>query len=330
MNELIVQNLISKLKDSKFGLPTAEGEWNWINENHRREFLESIFSRNWSLLHGLLMNPLNAKVAYGIMTPIDTTNENNSFNNDFKTDLSLFTKHYGVQGLEILKHSECLKHPWSDQTDTYMTYPDSPRHAHFARHLVEIAPPAMIGVEIGGGYGGMIYFLKKFGFKEKIVNCDLLETLLIAYVFLSFNKIPVELCFTREHLLKAMRGDAEVILIIPSLFEVLQEIGDVGFAFNSRSLSEMSEDQSSEYLETLNTKISPTYIVSENAEELLFPDSIRHIEKIQDDLAVHLSNYKLIEKQRTKFMGGAGRYTTRVYANLRAKIDETDASNMSV
>ena len=94
------------------------------------------------------------------------------------------------------------------------------------------------------------------------------------------------------------------------------------------ALSEMSKAQSTEYLETLNTKISPTYIVSENAEELLFPDSIRHIEKIQDDLAAHLSNYKLIEKQRTKFMEGAGRYTTRVYANLRVKIDEMDTSKM--
>jgi hypothetical protein len=246
------------------------------------------------------------------MTPIDSSNDNILFNNDFNTDLSLFRKLYGDQSLEVLKHSECLKHPWSDQTDTYMTYPDSPRHAHFARQLIEIAPPAMIGVEIGGGYGGMIYFLKKFGFKEKIVDCDLLETLLISYVFLSFNKIRVELCFTREHLLEALGGDAEVILIIPSLFKVLQEIGDVGFTFNSRSLSEMSEAQSTEYLETLNTKISPRYIVSENAGELLFPDSIRHIEKIQDDLAAHLSNYKLIEKKRTNFMGGAGRYTTRV------------------
>jgi hypothetical protein len=103
MNELIVQNLISKLKDSKFGMPNAEGEWNWINENHRREFLESIFSRNWSLLHDLLMDPLNAKVAYGIMTPIDSSNDNILFNNDFNTDLSLFRKLYGDQSLEVLK-----------------------------------------------------------------------------------------------------------------------------------------------------------------------------------------------------------------------------------
>ena len=88
--------------------------------------------------------------------------------------MSLFTKLYSVQSLEVLKHSECLKHPWSGQTDAYMTYPDSPRHAHLAHQLVEIAPSAMIGVEIGGGYGGMSYFIKKFGFKEKLVDCALL------------------------------------------------------------------------------------------------------------------------------------------------------------
>lgn len=318
MDELIVKNLISKLKDSEFGMSNAEGEWKWINDNRRKEYVESIFTRNWALLHSLLMDPLNAKVAYGIMTPINSQNENSSFNNDFKADLGLFTNLYGDQGLN-LKHSMCLKHPWSNQTEIYMTYPDSPRHAYFARNLIEIAPPSMIGIEIGGGYGGMIYFLKKFGFSNKIVDCDLLETLLIAYVFLSFNKLRVELCLTREHLLEAMVGDAEVILVIPSLFKVLQEIGDVGFTFNSRSLSEMLGAQSTEYLETLNKRIFPRYIVSENAEELLFPDSIRHIEKIQDDLAIHLSNYELIEKKRTNFMGGAGRYTTRVYANLPGK-----------
>ena len=325
MDEIIVENLISKLKDSEFGMSNAEGEWNWINDNHRKEYLESIFTRNWAVLRSLLMDPLNAKVAYGIMTPVNQQDENSLFNNDFKADLKLFTNLYGDQGLEDLKHSMCLKHPWSNQTEIYMTYPDSPRHAHFARNLIEIVPPAMIGIEIGGGYGGMIYFLKKFGFTEKIVDCDLLETLLIAYVFLSFNKLRVELCLTREHLLEAIVGDAQVILIIPSLFKVLQEIGDVGFTFNSRSLSEMSEAQSMEYLKTVNTRISPRYIVSENAEELLFPYSIRHIEKIQDDLAAHLSNYKLIEKNRTNFMGGAGRYTSRVYANLQGKIEDRDS-----
>jgi hypothetical protein len=259
---------------------------------------------------------LDSKVAYGIVTPIDSSNENAAFNNNFWSDLSLYKSLYGEESLEDLKHRECLKHPWSRHTEIHMTYPDSPRHADFARQLLQVVPPVKVGVEIGGGYGGMIYFLKKFGFKEKLVNCDLLETLLVAYVFLSFNQIRVELCFTPEDLVQAMNSDAEVILIIPTLFGALRECSDIGFVFNSRSLSEMSESQSTEYLETINSKLTPNFFVSENAEELLFPDSIRHVEIIQDDLALHLSNYQLISRQRTSFMGGAGRYATRVYTKV--------------
>jgi len=314
MKESIVNNLVERLKKTELGIPNADGEWNWINDKYRSDYLQSIYDKNFVLLKEFLLNPLSAQVAYGIITPIETDNSKVEFGSNFKADLELYKRIYGVNGLEDLMHDELLHHPWSKQTEFFRTYPDSPRHAHFARQIIEISDTSKIGVEIGGGYGGMIYFLFKFGFKGKIVNCDLLETLLIAYVFLSLNCVDVELCLTREQFLDAFNKGTDVILITPNLFDSLNSLSEIEFVFNSRSFSEMSASQSSYYLGEVSNTLKPKFIISENAEELLYPDSDRHVEKIQDELANDMNDYVLVSKTRTYFIGGTGRYTTRVYS----------------
>jgi hypothetical protein len=314
MNPLVIQQLITKLEQSGVSESVAEGAWKFINYNHRSNYINSIYSRDWTMLSSLLMDPLSPQVAYGIMTPIDCSSKEVVFHNDFNRDVSIYGELYGLENLEDLKHKICLKHPWSSHTEMLMTYPDSPRHAHFARSIIELVPTGNLGVEIGGGYGGMSYFLRKFGFQGKLINCDLLETLLVAYAFLSFNEIGVEICFSVQDLHKALgRDEIKVILITPELFDALDELGEIAFVFNSRSLSEMSEEQSTKYLSSVNNAITPDYFISENAEVLLFPNSVRHIERIQDELEVNLSNYNLVSKQSTRFMGGAGRYASRIY-----------------
>jgi hypothetical protein len=322
IHPFIISNLISKLKDYETTKSIADGAWSYINNNLRSEYARSIYSRDWSKLSAFLQDPLNIRSAYGLITPIDSKQKDRLLRNDFSADLVLYGELYGYNALEDLKHAECLNHTWSSETKTLMTYPDSPRHAHFAHQIIEIAPKGKIGVEIGGGYGGMIYFLKKFGFENKLINCDLLETLLLAYVFLSFNKIKVEICFSREDLSLAMTAnEIEVVLITPNLFAELKEVGEIGFIFNSRSLSEMSQTQSKQYLLDINNILCPKYFISENAEELRFPNSIRHIEIIQDELEILLSNYKIISYAKTKFMGGSNRYGTRVYEFNSLELD---------
>jgi hypothetical protein len=315
MKEFIVNKLVERLKETELGIPSADGEWNWINDKYRSDYLQSIYTKDFVLLKEFLLNPLSAQVAYGIITPIEPHNSQVDFGSNFEADLELYKKIYGLSSLEDLKHDELLHHPWSKQTEIFRTYPDSPRHAHFARQIIEISDTAKIGVEIGGGYGGMIYFLFKFGFKSKIINCDLLETLLIAYVFLSLNGVSVELCLTHGQFLDAINKGAHVILITPNIFDSLSSISEIEFVFNSRSFSEMSASQSSYYLGEVSNTLKPTFVISENAEELLFPDSDRHVEKIQDELANDLRGYVLVSKARTYFIGGSGRYTTRIYSH---------------
>lgn len=78
----------------------------------------------------------------------------------------------------------------------------------------------------------------------------------------------------------------------------------------------MSHETSTRYMESLDLRIKPDIVFSENAEKLLFPNSERHREIIQTELSLMLSNYKMTDNIRTNFMGGANRYMLRIFQRL--------------
>lgn len=167
-----------------------------------------------------------------------------------------------------------------------------------------------------GGYGGLIYYLVKKNYSGKLINCDLLESLLISYMYLNLNGVETKLCVTNQQLSSAYLSQAKVILITPNLFSDLETYIPIGFVFNSRSLSEMSLVQVDDYLRAVNLILKPQFFISENAEEVIFPDSVRHIEITQSSVSERLSNYSLVSSSRSKFAGGSNRYGTRVYERL--------------
>jgi len=321
--EGVVDDLIRQLKVSEFQLSSsASGEWDWINKKYRNEYTWALYSREWDDLRTFLLDPLSSKTAYGMITPVDCSNEVSFFNNDFLKDLELFQSNNSINEIKALSHEYMPKHPWSKDTEAYFTYPDSPRHAQFALRIIETLKSVTgqkIGLEIGGGYGGQIYFLRKFGFDGKLISCDLLETLLVSYVFLRLNGLSVRLCLYQKDLIDALKDEdlEQVILITTDLFKYIGERERVSFVFNSRSFSEMSRSTLTTHLEGINLTMKPSIVFSENAEEILFPNSERHLEITQEDLTSILSNYELREKLKTEFMGGANRYSLRILYRLK-------------
>jgi len=107
------------------------------------------------------LDPLSPSTAYGMITPVDSSNEDNSFNNDFLKDLELYQSNNPINRIKELCHEYLLRHPWSKDTGAYSTYPDSPRHAHFAlmiNQTLKSITSQKIGLEIGGDMGDKFIF----------------------------------------------------------------------------------------------------------------------------------------------------------------------------
>lgn len=56
--EGVVDDLIRQLKVSEFQLSTsATGEWDWINNKYRNEYVWALYNREWDNLRTFLLDP---------------------------------------------------------------------------------------------------------------------------------------------------------------------------------------------------------------------------------------------------------------------------------
>ena len=73
--EGVVDELISQIKVAEFDLPPlATGEWNYINNKYRNEYVRALYNQEWGNLRTFLLNPLSLSTAYGLITPIASSN----------------------------------------------------------------------------------------------------------------------------------------------------------------------------------------------------------------------------------------------------------------
>ena len=138
------------------------------------------------------------------------------------------------------------------------------------------------------------------------VDCDLPETLAIAYYFLRKSLgIPVRWSFRRSD---TERKDLvpRTILLVPA-HAVLSIDCDITIAFNSNSLSEMAKATVDSYFAFLN-KLQPKHFYHQNSNYLLFPDSVRHIEVLAREFPIDRSRYSEIYRAIAPWQTAGGRY----------------------
>ena len=296
----------------------SKSEWTWINKKKRSEFINSLEEKNYLKTSNLLANCFRNNTSFGIISWHWSKFKEKSDKEKFVSHL---TKDY-------LAWSEFTKENNYDENylDTKKNFGnfygliinkkkimiDTPRHDYYSSKIMDlltnIKKNKKFLVEIGGGYGGLIFQLLKRNFKDVYLNVDILETLLINYYFLrKYTKKKIIICDLEN---PKKFNNKNIYLSTRSYFSKLKSNIDV--VFNSNSFSEMSKKDVKYYFKYINL-FKSKYIYHQNSDVLLYPNSLRHIEILAKDFPVNKKKYKLILKNMSLWGSGSGRYREYLY-----------------
>ena len=304
--DLKIANDILKFH-SEIGSIDMGGAWKYYNENTRSQYVSALAEKNDNLLAFQLCNMFQTECSSAIITPSINVSNDHDLISQMSWDLDScaeFTRN--KYKLDILESGDTGS-SFGVIRDNIKILPDSPRHLYFADLLMSRIQNSNENIlEIGGGYGGLVYFLKKIGFNGTYFNIDLPETLFVSYYYLRKKGYKVNLISKKSEIKK---GE---INLIPSNFynKLIKEI-DFSVFFNSASLSEMSQDICFNYIKAINLKM-PRDVIHCNSNYLAFPNSKIHVEILAKDFPWD-SNYKLISQYISPFQGASGRYRVYLY-----------------
>jgi hypothetical protein len=286
----------------RYATTQATGEWKWINQNKRSNYLRTLEGKNSEELAELLANMFRNDAAYGIIT---TSADEYTLENDILLDLDVLHEFSNAK-VRTIQNSERCGNLYGFESNGLIA-PDAPRHAYYADRILslirEIKKPTVL--EVGGGYGGLIreVMLQR---KIRYINCDLPETLYACYFFLRKTMPSLKIGWNID-------SSADVILIPTQVKDVISK---ADLMFNSHSFSEMEEKTVRAYMALLH-KIEPKYFFHDNSNFVLFPKSERHIEILASDFPIKHSMYERVYMALSPWQGGGGRY--REYLYVRKK-----------
>ncbi len=279
------------------------GAWNYYNENTRKDYVNALRNNDKEQLVKLFSSLFQSQCSSAIITPSINVAKDFNLASQISWDLDALAEFSILDYEYSILNTPNIGSPFGIEIEGNKILPDSPRHLYFAEKLKNIAEENSSSIlEIGGGYGGLAYFLNKLDFKENYFNIDLPETLFICYYYLRKNKINCEF-LTRNTKIR----DGVFYLIPSNEYEKLLENLNFDVFFNSASLSEMDKSVAFKYINTINDK-KPKHILHCNSNYLAFPDSKIHIEILAKDFPFDLNFYKLENKYISPFQGASGRY----------------------
>lgn len=299
-SDLVIAEEIIKFQQS-IGTIDMGGAWKFYNENTRDKYVSALREGDTVSLAYLLANMFQTECTSAIITPSINVADDHDLCNQMAWDMdacSEFTD--GKYSMHLMDSAE-IGAPFGTIRDGIKISSDSPRHLYFADMVSNNCDMHDSILEIGGGYGGLIHFLRKIQFKGTYYNVDLPETLFVAYYFL--KKFGHEVCLISD----SSQLRQGVINLIPSTsYREVLNLVKVDLFFNSASLSEMSEEVCFDYIRFVN-ELRPKSIIHCNTNYLAFPDSKIHIEVISRNFPWDLS-YKLVSRYPSPFQGASGRY----------------------
>lgn len=163
-------------------------------------------------------------------------------------------------------------------------------HHYYAQAINALLPAGKRGVvlELGGGFGGMAYFLVRDNPDATYIDFDLPEALALAsyYLLKAFPDLPVSLYGEAEFNAETIANSR--IVMMPS-FEILKLAPkSVDVAFNSYSLAEMSASTIDEYIREIARSTSG---------HVLHINHVRNSVVSADNFGLEAHGFKLLHRE---------------------------------
>jgi hypothetical protein len=299
----------------------GDGEWKYLDEKKRSAYIGNIRRQQDNLFPDLFANMFRTDATYGIATP-SYADVDSSITDQILLDLDACYEFTRLRGVAPLLFDRSWGNPYGLVFEGKVLSPDSPRHYYFAEKLVALNDSSHKQkiVEIGGGYGGLAFMFNKMCPDIPYIIVDLFETCILQYYFLRKAGIKVSLVLDPTEML-----EPNTVAIVPTDISdaLLARYTDIGVIFNSRSFSEMSETTVKHYFSLIQNRLRPQYILHENSNFLLFPNSIRHLEILASEFPVDPVQYHLLQMNISPFLGGGGRYREFLYERAKDALNNS-------
>lgn len=299
----------------------ADGEWKWINDKKRYDYLKVLNDGNARGLADILVNMFQNDASYGIISSdfseLHLFEQKRVLENRIRLDIDTW--------LELAKNSQISELNVPNIGNIYglklgenLIPIDLPRHDYFAQKINDLVLVCNkndnVVLEIGGGFGGLPLQLFKHANKNiKYINCDLPETLYLAYYFLKkIMKKHIKLVMDAKDI--EIHNNADIFLV-PNFMVDLIDI-PINIVFNSHSLVEMSKKTRDEYCKQIN-KWGPDFFYYLNSNYVAFPNSERHLEGIESEFSIDKSKFFQLYRSISPWINGDGRSREVLFTSLK-------------
>lgn len=302
-----------------YQISPASGEWKWINQNKKQSYFEVLEKGDGKSLAQILVNFFREEAVYGLISSsyqaLNSIEAARDLESQILLDLDVWREFTDQDNADLpILDAPRVGNPYGVFDKNVLILVDQPRHDYFAKKIEnlcsQISTDRPTVLEIGGGYGGLCVQLFRRINNLRYIDCDLPETLYLAYYFLrkALNKkIVWALDGKTEGLL------ADIILVPAMNYNAI--IAPVDLIFNGNSLSEMAEETVANYMELLH-RLRPSYFLHQNSNFVLFPDSPRHIEVIASQFPINRNLYQEMYRAVAPWQGAGGRYREFLYKKI--------------
>ena len=177
MTRQIVEEAIEAYR--QFGPSQPSGNWEWIFENKKQGFVEALQEGDADRVEELLSSFFRNEASYGIVSYSALQDKGEAYSAILR-DAAVFRDLCGSD-FSVLGIPE-VGAPWGVEIEGTLVLPDASRHYYHADRLRALGAEGAV-MEIGGGYGGVFWYLWTGGARpQSYVNCDLVEALVVFYL----------------------------------------------------------------------------------------------------------------------------------------------------